>query len=283
MSAQTQAAPGVTGDEDGREDGGEIKLTLLMPCLDEARTLPHCLREASELIQRLGMQAEIVAAENGSTDGSREIAEGAGARVVIAPERGYGSALRAGFAAARGQFIVMADADASYDFREAGAIVEMLRGGCDLVVGCRIPSGGGRIEPGAMPWLNRRLGNPVLTALGRLLFGSPIHDLHCGMRGVRRSALPALDLRCVGMELASEMVVKAKLRRLRVGEAAVTLRPDGRGRPPHLRRWRDGLRQLRLLLLFAPRWLFFYPGVLLPLCGALVCAVPGPARSNSAT
>lgn len=224
-----------------------MEVTLLMPCLNEARTVLQCIKEARSLLNRLGIEGEILVADNGSTDESRAICLDAGARVLHVPDLGYGLALQAGLAAANGTFIIFADADASYDFREADGILQKLREGCDLVVGCRFPKWGGRIEPGAMPWLNRWFGNPVLTWIGRLLFGSPLHDFHCGMRGLRKTSLMELDLRCPGMEFASEMIAKAALLGLRVGEAPVTLRPDGRSRPPHLRRWRDGFRHLRLL------------------------------------
>lgn len=238
-----------------------MELTLLMPCLNEAETLALCVRRARETLERLGVEGEVLVADNGSTDGSQALAESLGARVVAVAERGYGAALRGGIEAARGRFIIMADADASYDFGESGRFLEKLRAGADLVMGCRLPAGGGTIRPGAMPWLNRWIGNPVLTFIGRLLFRCPSHDFHSGMRGFRKEAIQRLGLRTPGMEFASEMVVKAALYGLAMDEVPVTLSKDGRSRPPHLRRWRDGWRHLRFMLLFSPRWLFFYPGL----------------------
>jgi len=237
-----------------------IELTLLMPCLDECRTLPDCLKEAQETLDKLGVDGEILIADNGSTDGSQEIAQAAGARVVPVKQRGYGHALNTGIQAARGKFVIMADADGSYDFRESGPMLAKMRSGTDLVMGNRFAGG---IQPGAMPWKNRYIGNPVLSFLGRFLFGIPTRDFHCGLRGGAREALLGLDLRTGGMEFASEMVIKAALSGLSMAETPVSLRPDGRDRPPHLRPWRDGWRHLRFMLLFSPRWLFMLPGILL--------------------
>lgn len=242
----------------------EIELTLLMPCLDEQLTLPGCLQEAQDTIDKLGVSGEILIADNGSTDGSRAIAEAAGARVVPVTQRGYGHALNTGINAARGKYVIMADADGSYDFRESGPLLEALRNGHHLAMGNRFAGG---IHPGAMPWKNRYIGNPVLSFLGRLLFGIPTRDFHCGLRGGSREALVNLDLRTGGMEFASEMVIKAALSGLKMTEAPVSLRQDGRDRPPHLRPWRDGWRHLRFMLLFSPRWLFLLPGILLTLAG----------------
>jgi hypothetical protein len=219
----------------------------------------------------------VVVADNGSTDGSRELAAAAGARVVDVAPRGYGAALLGGIAAARGRFVIMGDADDSYDFTALGPFLAKLREGCDLVMGDRFAGG---ISAGAMPPLHRYLGNPVLSFLGRLLFRSPCRDFHCGLRGFRRDAILALDLRTTGMEFASEMVVKATLHGLAVTEVPTTLSVDGRSQPPKLRTWRDGWRHLRFLLLYSPRWLFLYPGVALMALGAALAAwlLPGPRR-----
>lgn len=235
-----------------------LELTLLMPCLNEAQTLPGCLREAREALDALGVSGEILIADNGSTDGSQAIAEAAGARVVPVPLRGYGHALNAGINAARGRYVIMADADGSYDFRESGPMLNAMKSGSDLVMGNRFAGG---IHPGAMPWKNRYIGNPVLSCIGRLFFAIPTRDFHCGLRGGSRAALTSLALRTGGMEFASEMVIKAALAGLKMTETPVSLRPDGRDRPPHLRPWRDGWRHLRFMLLFSPRWAFLYPGV----------------------
>ena len=245
-----------------------------MPCLDEARTLPACIRAAQGYLQRAGVRGEVLVADNGSADGSSGIAAKLGARVIRVEERGYGAALWAGIRAARGRYVIMGDADASYDFSRLDAFVEKLRAGFELVMGNRFAGG---IAPGAMPALNRYLGNPVLSALGRLFFRSPIGDFHCGLRGFDRGAIERLDLTTRGMEFASEMIVKATLRGLSIAEVPTTLSPDGRGRPPHLRRWRDGWRHLRFLLIYSPRWLFFYPGILMIAAGLALFAwlLPG--------
>ncbi|HVU73896.1 MAG TPA: glycosyltransferase family 2 protein [Mycobacteriales bacterium] len=245
-----------------------------MPCLNEAETLETCIRKASASIEALGVPGEVLIADNGSTDGSQEIARRAGARVVDVPVRGYGAALQAGIVAARGRFVIMGDADDSYDFTSLGPFLDELRAGGDLVMGNRFAGG---IAPGAMPPLHRYLGNPVLSFVGRLFFRSPIKDFHCGLRGFKRDAIAALDLRTTGMEFASEMVVRAQLAKLDLREVPTTLQPDGRSRPPHLRSWRDGWRHLRFLLLYSPRWLFLYPGFVLILLGlaAMVALLPG--------
>lgn len=236
-----------------------MELTILMPCLNEARTLPACIEKARAFLMRHDVHGEILIADNGSTDGSIELAQRLGARVISVMERGYGAALIAGSQAARGRYVVMGDADDSYDFSELGAFLDALRKGGDLVMGDRFAGG---IQPGAMPPLHRYLGNPVLSFLGRIFYRSPIRDFHCGLRGYRREAILGLDLVCTGMEYASEMVVKATLAKLHIAQVPTILYPDGRDRPPHLRSWRDGWRHLKFLLLHAPTWLFFYPGVM---------------------
>ena len=236
------------------------ELTILMPCLDEAATVGRCVAKARAFLERSGIDGEVLVADNGSGDRSAEIARQAGARVVEVAQRGYGRALAAGIAAARGRYIVMGDADDSYDFGRLEAFVEKLREGYPLVMGNRFRGG---IRPGAMPALHRYLGNPVLSFVGRLFFGARVGDFHCGLRGFDRAAVAALGLRTPGMEFASELVVKAALAGWRIAEVPTTLYPDGRGRPPHLRSWRDGWRHLRFLLLFSPRWLFLYPGIAL--------------------
>jgi hypothetical protein len=241
-----------------------VELSVVLPCLNEAETLATCIQKAQGALARLGVAGEVLVADNGSTDGSREIAEALGAQVVHVPIRGYGAALQAGIEAARGRYVVMADADDSYDLGGLDPFLAKLRDGYDLVMGNRFAGG---IADGAMPPLHRYLGNPVLTGIGRLFFRSPIGDFHCGMRGFRRDAILALELRTTGMEFATEMVAKAALRRLRVTEVATTLAKDGRSRPPHLRSWRDGWRHLRFLLLYSPRYLFLLPGTLLALAG----------------
>jgi glycosyltransferase involved in cell wall biosynthesis len=239
---------------------GGVELTILMPCLNEAMTVGRCVEAAREFLRRTGIAGEVLVADNGSTDGSRELAEAAGARVVPVPQRGYGAALLGGIAAAQGRYVIMGDADCSYDFSRLDGFVERLRSGAELVMGDRFKGG---IEPGAMPLLHRYLGNPVLSFVGRLFFRTPIRDFHCGLRGFSRDAMRRLGLVATGMEFASEMVAKAALAGLRIDQVPTTLRPDGRDRPPHLRTWRDGWRHLRFLLLFCPRWLFLYPGVAL--------------------
>lgn len=254
-----------------------LELTILMPCLNEAETLATCIAKARGFLDRTGIAGEVVIADNGSTDGSQSIAEAAGARVVSVPERGYGAALSAGIAAAHGRYVIMGDADDSYDFSRLDAFVAALRDGADLVMGNRFKGG---IAPGAMPWHHRYIGNPVLSAAGRLFFQTPIRDFHCGLRGFSRQAVLALNLRTSGMEFASEMVVKATLAQLDVREVPTTLDKDGRSRPPHLRSFRNGWRHLRFLLLFSPRWLFLYPGLTLMLVGLVVggLLLPGPVR-----
>src|SRR6185312_13282588 len=253
----------------------ELDLTILMPCLNEAETLAFCVKQAQQAIRDSGVRGEVVVADNGSTDGSPEIARSEGARVVDVPVRGYGAALIAGIEAARGTYVMMADADASYHFEHLPRFLPKLNEGYDLVMGNRFA---GTIEPGAMPPLHKYLGNPVLSAAGRIFFRIPVRDFHCGLRAFRRSPILALNLRTTGMEFASEMVVKASLSGLDVREVPTTLSPDGRSRPPHLRSWRDGWRHLRFLLLYSPRWLFFYPGIATFAAGLILSALllPGP-------
>ena len=241
-----------------------IELSIVMPCLNEAETLETCIRKARSYLKAHDISGEVVIADNGSTDGSQAIAEKAGARVVPVPAKGYGNALMGGIQGARGKYVIMGDADDSYDFTALQPFVEKLREGHDLVMGNRFRGG---IKPGAMPPLHRYLGNPVLTAIGRLFFGSPARDFHCGLRGFSKDAARRMDLRTTGMEFASEMVVKASLLKMRIAEVPTTLSPDGRSRPPHLRSWRDGWRHLRFLLLYSPRWLFLIPGATLAAAG----------------
>jgi glycosyltransferase involved in cell wall biosynthesis len=248
-------------------DGDRIELSILMPCLNEAETLATCINKAKKALDQLNVVGEIVVADNGSQDGSAEIAADLDARVIHVAEKGYGSALLGGIKAARGKYIIMGDADDSYDFSNLGPFLEKLRAGYDLVMGNRFKGG---IAANAMRPLHRYLGNPVLTAIGRLFFNSPCGDFHCGLRGFSKAAIQSLDLRTTGMEFASETVVKASLHGLRITEVPTTLSVDGRNRPPHLRSWRDGWRHLRFLLLYSPRWLFLYPGLLLMLIGAVV-------------
>lgn len=245
------------------------ELSVVLPCLNEAETLATCINKARASMDELGVDGEIVVADNGSTDGSQDIAASLGARVVPVPERGYGAALRTGIAAAEGRYVIMADADDSYALHDLGPFVEALRGGADLVMGNRFAGG---IEPGAMPALHRYLGNPVLSWIGRLFFRVPINDFHCGMRGFSRDRILGLGLTTSGMEFASEMVVRAAVSGLNITEVPTTLKPDGRSREPHLRTWRDGWRHLRFLLAFSPRWLFLYPAVLLVVVGTAVFA-----------
>lgn len=245
----------------------DIELSVIMPCLNEALTLAVCVRRAQETLAKHGIRGEVIVGDNGSTDGSQAIARALGACVIDVPQRGYGAALLGAIAAARGKYILMGDSDASYDFGEIPAFLHKLREGFELVMGNRFA---GSIKPGAMPWKNRYLGNPVLTGLGRLFFRTPIRDFHCGIRAFEKAAIERIDLRSTGMEFASEMVVKATLHGLKTTEVPATLHPDGRDRPPHLRPWRDGWRHLRFLLLYSPRWLFLFPGLALALVGAVL-------------
>src|SRR6202521_4985366 len=253
----------------------DLELSVVMPCLNERATVGTCVKKALGAMERHGIHGEVIVADNGSTDGSQQIAMKGGARVVPIEPRGYGSALRGGIAAARGRFVLMGDADDSYDFAQLDAFVGKLREGYDLVMGNRFQGG---ILPGAMPPLHRYLGNPVLTGIGRLFFKSPVGDFHCGLRAFRKDAIERLELRTLGMEFASEMVVKATAFGLRITEIPTMLSPDGRNRASHLRTWSDGWRHLRFLLLYSPRWLFLYPGIALFVLGVVVSAllIPGP-------
>jgi glycosyltransferase involved in cell wall biosynthesis len=259
----TEPLPPVSGV--GGTEAAEPEVTILMPCLNEAETVATCVRKALGFLGRTGIVGEVLVADNGSSDGSPELARNAGARVVRVARKGYGRALLSGIESARGRFVIMADADDSYDFSQLDAFVEGLRAGSALVIGHRFRGG---IRPGAMPPLHRYLGNPVLSFVGRLFFASRIGDFHCGLRGVERAAALKLDLRSAGMEFASEMIVKATLAGWRIAEVPTVLSPAGRSRPPHLRSWRDGWRHLRFLLMMSPRWLMLYPGALLIAVGA---------------
>jgi glycosyltransferase involved in cell wall biosynthesis len=256
----------------------EAEVSIVMPCLNEAETVATCVRKAREALAQHGIEGEIIVADNGSTDGSQALAEAAGARIVNVKEPGYGAALMGGIAAARGRYVLMGDADDSYDFGEAPKFVFKLREGFELVQGCRLPTGGGTVLPGAMPPLHFWLGNPLFSRLSRWWFRAPINDIYCGMRGFTRELYQRLDQRCMGMEFATEMVIKASLIKARIGEVPITLHPDGRSaHPPHLKTWRDGWRTLRFFLMCSPRWLFLIPGLALLLLGALGfgLALPG--------
>lgn len=256
----------------------EIELTVLMPCLNEVRTLGNCIRQAQDFLQREHIAGEVLIADNGSSDGSQSLAWGLGARVIVVTERGYGAALRAGIDAAKGRFVIMGDSDESYDFSRLELFVQALRVGNDLVVGNRFRGG---IRVGAMPPLHRYLGNPVLSFLGRLFFGGPLRDFHCGLRGFRRDSMIALGLITPGMEFASEMIVKSLQAQLRISEVPTVLSKDGRDRSPHLNTWRDGWRHLRYLLLYSPRWLFLYPGLVLAVVGMLQLAFANVAPHSA--
>jgi len=246
-----------------------IELSIVMPCLNEAMTLKNCIIKVRNALETHNLKGEIIIADNGSTDGSQEIARQSGARVVNVSEKGYGAALMGGITTARGKYIIMGDADDSYDFTQIYPFIAKLREGYDLVMGCRFPRGGGRIMPGAMPWKHKWIGNPILTYIGKLFFRASVSDFHCGMRGFRLDSYKAMGLRTTGMEFASEMVVKASLKGMKITEVPITLYKDGRLRKPHLRSWRDGWRHLRFLLLYSPRWLFLIPGISLFLMGAI--------------
>jgi glycosyltransferase involved in cell wall biosynthesis len=259
-----------------------VEVSVVMPCLNEAETLETCIRKAQRALREANVSGEIVVADNGSSDGSVEIAEQLGARVVHVKARGYGNALMGGIAAASGKYIVMGDADDSYNFGHVLRFLEPLRQGADLVMGNRFLGG---IQKAAMPPLHRYFGNPALTWLGRLFFRSPVGDFYCGLRGFRKDAYERLGLRTTGMEFATEMIVKATLLKLRIAEVPTTLSPDGRSRPPHLRTWRDGWRTLRFFLVYSPRWLFLYPGLAFMMTGMLLglWLLPSPRAMGSVT
>ena len=251
-----------------------VELSIVMPCLNEAETLATCIRKAQSYIERSGVSAEIIVGDNGSTDGSQKIAADLGVRVVPVTMRGYGSALHGAIEAASGRYCIMGDSDGSYDFEKLDNFVDKLREGYDLVMGNRFEGG---IEKGAMPWKNRYIGNPILSGIGKNFFHASAGDFHCGLRGFSKSAFERMELRTTGMEFASEMVVKATLMGMKITEVPITLAHDGRSRRPHLRPYRDGWRHLRFMLMYSPRWLFLYPGILLILLGLAGCAwlLPG--------
>jgi len=261
-----------------KHDRPAVEVSVVMPCLNEAETLASCIGKAQAAFADCGCTGEVIVADNGSEDGSPAVAESQGARVIRVAERGYGKALMAGIDAANGRFVVMGDADDSYDFREIPQFVHKLREGYDLVQGCRLPSGGGRVMPRAMPFLHRWLGNPLLSGLARTMFKLSIRDIYCGMRGFTRALYDELDQRCTGMEFATEMIIRSSLLGARIAEVPITLHPDGRkSHGPHLRTFRDGWRTLRFFLLYSPRWLFLLPGLLLLVLGAVgyALALPG--------
>jgi glycosyltransferase involved in cell wall biosynthesis len=271
-------AGSATGDVVGEAEEGHIELSVVMPCLNEADTLATCIRKAQVAMEENAIVGEIVVADNGSTDGSQAIASGLGARVVAVQDRGYGNALVGGIAATRGRYVIMGDADDSYDFLELPKFVDKLRGGCDLVQGCRLERGGGRVLPGAMPALHRRWGNPMFSAMVRSWFKAPINDVYCGLRGFTKRHYESLHQRCTGMEFATEMIIKSSLGHARIDEVPITLHPDGRkAHAPHLRTFRDGWRTLRFFLLYSPRWLFLLPGIGLMLLGLVGYAVALPS------
>ncbi len=256
-----------TMTEDSRAaDASAPELSIIMPCLNESETLETCIRKAARFLEESGIAGEIVIGDNGSTDGSQEIARRCGAHVVPVAVRGYGAALFHATLNSRGRYVIMGDSDDSYDFTDLKPFVEKLREGYDLVMGNRFEGG---IRPEAMPWKNRYIGNPILSSIGRVFFRCPAKDFHCGLRGYSRQAFEKMDLRTTGMEFASEMVIKATLLGMRITEVPTTLSKDGRSRPPHLRPWRDGWRHLRFMLLYSPRWLFYYPGLILMLLGMI--------------
>jgi glycosyltransferase involved in cell wall biosynthesis len=263
----------------------EIEISIVIPCLNEAETLQGCVVEAFAALESNGVTGEVIVADNGSSDGSQEIARQAGARVITVSRKGYGNALQGGIRASEAEYVLMGDADGSYDFGELPRFLEKLREGFDLVMGCRFPRFGGGIEKGAMPWKHRWIGNPVLSGLGKLFFNSSVHDFHCGLRAFRKKAIMDLKLKTGGMEFASEMVVKSTLCQLKIDQIPITLRCDRRSSSPHLRSWRDGWRHLRFLLLYSPKWLFVLPGLLLTIAGAFgfILLLPKPFTIRGVT
>jgi glycosyltransferase involved in cell wall biosynthesis len=257
-----------------------IEVSVVIPCLNEADTLEACIAKAQRTLCQHNIRGEIIVADNGSTDESPDIAHRMGAEIVHVKAKGYGNALMGGIAAARGKFIIMGDADDSYDFLQIPHFVEKLRAGFELVQGCRLPSGGGTVQPGAMPFLHRWVGNPVLSGMARWMFHVPIHDVYCGMRGFTKEIYHSLDQRCTGMEFAPEMIIKASVFGTKIGEVPITLHPDGRkSHAPHLKTFRDGWRTLRFFLMYSPRWLFLMPGLLLIILGLLGYAVAMPGMT----
>ncbi len=269
VESQTLPSSLVRGRGDYSESEPEVELSVVMPCLNEERTVGICVEKAVRTMRELGIAGEVVIVDNGSSDRSVEIATQAGARVVYHPLKGYGNALRRGFAEARGEYIIMGDCDDSYDFTDLKRFVDRLRAGADVVMGNRLE---GEIKPGAMPWLHKYVGNPVLSRFLNFLFRTNIGDSHCGMRGFRKDAVTRMNLQMPGMELASEMVIKSRLAGLKMEEIPITLWPDGRDRRPHLRSFRDGWRHLRFMLMCCPSFLFILPGMLLVILG--LAAIP---------
>jgi glycosyltransferase involved in cell wall biosynthesis len=262
----------VSGNNEG------LELSVVMPCLNEADTLATCIEKAQRAMREHHIKGEVVIADNGSTDGSQEIASSMGARVINVTEKGYGNALMGGISAARGKFVIMGDADDSYDFLEVPKFVEKLREGYELVQGCRLPAGGGTVMPNAMPFLHRWFGNPMFSILVRRMFWAQIHDVYCGLRGFTKNLYDQLGLRCTGMEFATEMIIKSNIYGTKITEVPITLHPDGRkAHKPHLKTFRDGWRTLRFFLMYSPRWLFLYPGALLIILGIIgyALALPG--------
>jgi glycosyltransferase involved in cell wall biosynthesis len=274
---RTHRDAGTVSDQRSGVDPQEVELTILMPCLNEAQTIGVCIAKAQRFLDTSGVVGEVLIADNGSTDGSIGLAASCGARLISVPTKGYGAALAAGIEAARGKFVIMGDADDSYDFTDLGLFLNKLRDGYDLVIGNRFQGG---IERGAMPPLHYYIGNPALSFIGRLFFRISVRDFHCGLRGFKTSAIRSLQLQTTGMEFASEMVVRSALQKLRLAEVPTTLKPDGRNRPPHLKTWRDGWRHLKFLLMYSPKWLFFYPGIAITSVGAILSMmlVWGPVR-----
>jgi len=260
------------------ENGNSVELSIVMPCLNEADTLAICIEKAQKAMREHNIHGEVIVADNGSDDGSQAIASSLGARVVDVTAKGYGNALMGGISAARGKFVIMGDADDSYDFLEVPKFVEKLREGYELVQGCRLPTGGGTVMPNAMPFLHRWLGNPMFSILVRHMFWAQIHDVYCGLRGFTKDLYDRLGLRCTGMEFATEMIIKSNIYGSKITEVPITLHPDGRkAHKPHLKTFRDGWRTLRFFMMYSPRWLFLYPGVFLILLGLLgyALALPG--------